>query len=164
MTTQDIAVISCGGTIDKIYFDAKSDYTVGEPAVGEIFRRAGAPLPPPQVVVKKDSLNMTDDDRAAVVAAARACPQRRIVVTHGTDTLAQTALALHEAALGKTIALAGAFAPAVFRETDADFNVGFAVAAALALPPGVYVTMNGQILPAASARKNRAAGRFESTT
>ena len=166
MTTikDNVILLACGGTIDKIYFDAKSSYSVGAPASSDILKRGGVQLPPPRSITKKDSLDMTDDDRAAVAAAVLACDGRRIVVTHGTDTMADTARAVASslsAAAEKTVVFVGSFLPAVFRDSDADFNLGFAIAAALAMPAGVYVAMNGRIIPAAAARKNRAAGRFE---
>ena len=157
-------ILCCGGTIDKIYFDAAGSHQVGAPAAADILKRARVVAPPLVSVMKKDSLDMTDDDRAAVVAAMRHSAARRIVVCHGTDTLAQTAQAADAANLGadKTAVFVGAFLPAVFRDSDADFNLGFALAAAQTLPPGVYIAMNGGIFPAAKARKNKSAGKFES--
>ena len=157
----DIAILCCGGTIDKIYFDAKSSHQVGEPAAAAILARARASVPSIVSVIKKDSLDMTDRDRAKVAAAAKKSAARRLLVCHGTDTMAATARVLAAANLPKTIVLVGAFLPAVFRESDADFNLGFALAAAKTLPPGVYVAMNGTVFPAASVRKNVKAGRFE---
>lgn len=161
----DIEILCCGGTIDKVYFDAKSSYQVGEPAAKDILIRARAQLPPIVSLLKKDSLDMTDEDRAAVVAAVVQSSAHRFVVCHGTDTMAQTAQEIAQAAnfKDKTVVFTGAFSPAIFRETDSDFNLGFALSAALTLPAGVYIAMNAQIIPAAQARKNREAGRFEST-
>ena len=161
-----VAILCCGGTIDKIYFDAKSSYQVGAPAATDIFARARvlsprSPLPPVFSLFKKDSLDMTAEDRAAVVAAVRATTESRIVICHGTDTMAETAREVAAAQTGKTAVFVGAFLPAVFRDSDADFNLGFAFAAAQTLPSGVYVAMNGQILPAEKAQKNVQAGRFE---
>lgn len=164
-----IAFFACGGTIDKVYYDAKSTYTVGEPCARGVIQRARAALPPITSLIKKDSLDMTDADRALVAAAVASCDKQRIVISHGTDTMADTARAIENAAAAakaiaeKTVVLLGAFSPAVFKDSDADFNIGFALAAALALPRGVYVAMNGRILPAATATKNLAARRFEET-
>ena len=157
-----VAILCCGGTIDKIYFDAKSSYQVGAPAATDIFARARV-LSPMSVssLFKKDSLDMTAEDRAAVVAAVRTTTESRIVICHGTDTMAETAREVAAAQTGKTAVFVGAFLPAVFRDSDADFNLGFAFAAAQTLPSGVYVAMNGQILPAEKAQKNAQAGRFE---
>ncbi|MGI9305706.1 MAG: asparaginase domain-containing protein [Gammaproteobacteria bacterium] len=157
----DIAILCCGGTIDKVYFDAKSSYQVGEPAAAAVFARARASLPPPVPLLRKDSLEMDDNDRAAVAAAVNNSPARRLLICHGTDTMAQTARAVAAACADKTTVFTGAFLPAVFRESDADFNIGFALAAAMVLPPGVYIAMNGKIIPAAKAHKNVEAGRFE---
>ena len=157
-----VAILCCGGTIDKIYFDAKSSYQVGAPAATDIFARARV-LSPVSVssLFKKDSLDMTAEDRAAVVAAVRTTTESRIVICHGTDTMAETAREVAAAQTGKTAVFVGAFLPAVFRDSDADFNLAFAFAAAQTLPSGVYVAMNGQILPAEKAQKNVQAGRFE---
>ena len=159
----EVAFFACGGTIDKIYFDAKSAYSVGAPAADGIARRARVPLPQVISLLKKDSLEMDDADRAKVAAAVGECPATRVVVSHGTDTMAETAraLAADAACAGKTIIFVGAFLPAAFKESDADFNIGFALAAALCMPAGVYVAMNGRLLPAGSVRKNLEAGRFE---
>ncbi|MGI9296719.1 MAG: asparaginase domain-containing protein [Gammaproteobacteria bacterium] len=161
MDFSDLEILCCGGTIDKVYFDAESSHQVGAPAAAEIFRRARAAAPPIVSLMKKDSLDMTEDDRAAVVAAIRNSAARRILVCHGTDTMARTARAAGAADTGKTAVFVGAFLPAVFRDSDADFNLGFALAAAQTLPPGAYIAMNGRIFPAETARKNTQAGRFE---
>ncbi len=164
MNKTDIAsveILCCGGTIDKIYFDAKSSYQIGDPAAAEILTRARVALPPITSIIKKDSLEMDDEDRATVVKAVRESAASRLIICHGTDTMTKTAQVLDVAALEKTVVFVGAFLPAVFRDSDADFNLGFALAAATTLPAGAYIAMNGKILPAASAQKNVAAGRFE---
>lgn len=159
---QPIAILTTGGTIDKIYFDALSEFSVGAPAVPRCFREAGIDgdifL---KEICRKDSLELSDADRARLREAAAACPQSRILVTHGTDTMTQSAEALQDIP-DKTIVFVGAMQPADLRETDAPFNLGFATAAVQLLPPGVYIAMNGQIFPAGSVRKNRTARRFES--
>ena len=156
-----IEILCCGGTIDKIYFDAKSSYQVGEPAAIDILDRARVESPPIKSIIKKDSLDMTDEDRRQVITAARQSTATRLVICHGTDTMAQTAKTLDAANLNKTVVLVGAFLPAIFRNSDADFNLGFALAAANTLSAGVYVTMNGKILPAQTAYKNVEVGCFE---
>lgn len=158
----DIQIITCGGTIDKIYFDAKSEYSIGDPACTEILQRAAVDLPPPQSVIKKDSLDMTDEDRARLTDAILQCKANRIVITHGTDTLTDSAKCVAAAVQDKVVVFVGSFSPAIFRNSDADFNLGFALAAAAALPAGVYITMNGKIFPADNVTKNRDKGRFES--
>ncbi|MFO0935963.1 MAG: asparaginase domain-containing protein [Gemmataceae bacterium] len=156
-----IHFLSAGGTIDKVYFDAKSEFQVGPPQVAEILKLGNVGFTyESSSVLKKDSLEMTDADRANIRRAVEAVPGERIVITHGTDTMADTARALLGIP-GKTIVLTGAMEPARLRDSDAPFNVGCAVAAVQTLPPGVYVAMNGQVFPAEHVRKNREARRFE---
>jgi len=155
-----INAIAVGGTIDKIYFDAKSKYEVGAPAV----RKMLADLPihlDVQVtpLMAKDSLEMTDDDRAAVKHAVVNSSADKILITHGTDTMPDTARALADVQ-GKTVVLTGALAPAIFKESDAQFNVGGALAALQALESGVYIVMNGQLFDALNVRKDRELNRF----
>jgi L-asparaginase len=157
----ELLFVTCGGTIDKIYFDAKGDFAVGPPQVAGLLEEGNVGFSYEIVpVVKKDSLEMTAEDRAAVrtVIAGQACP--RVVVTHGTDTMIETALALRGLE-GRTIVLTGSMQPARFRVSDAEFNLGAAVIAAQVLPPGVYVAMNGRIFNPERSRKNVAAHRFE---
>lgn len=157
-----LAIFTMGGTIDKVYFDDLSAYEVGEPQAGEILREAGADLDFELIeIVREDSLRLTDDDRARLRAAVAAHPAGRVIVTHGTDTMVETARAL-EGLPGKTVVLVGALSPARFKGSDAPFNLGCAVAAAQCQPPGVYVAMSGRVFPAEKVRKNREAGRFES--
>ena len=150
---ENIAVFCCGGTIDKLYFDAKSDYRVGPPAAIDAFRRARVEIFPPVSLMKKDSLDMDDGDRAVVVAALRDCPQSRILITHGSDTMPETARAVETAGLDKTVVLVGAWLPAAFIKSDSNFNIGFGLAVAMTLSAGVYVAMNGKILPAETVKK-----------
>ena len=152
-------IIACGGTIDAIYGGGKAPWQTGKPAAAAILRRAKAKvkiLP----LLAKDSLFMTDADRRKVAAAVAAASAARIVITHGTDTVTQTAAALIAAKIKKTVVLVGAFVPAAVRDSDADFNLGFALAAAQTLPAGVYIAMNGRIFDGGRVKKNRAAGRF----
>jgi L-asparaginase len=158
---KSVLVLTTGGTIDKVYFDASSEYEIGEPTVPQVFREAGVALEwRLESLLKKDSLELTDEDRAAIRAACSAAPENLILITHGTDTMAVTAEALVGLA-GKTILLTGALAPARFRHTDAIFNLGLALGALQSLQPGVYLAMNGTVFEAGKVRKNREAGRFE---
>jgi len=154
-TAKAVLVLTTGGTIDKLYFDAKDDYTVGETVVGELLRQARVTRPFELVpLMAKDSLELTDADRAAIVDAIRVRPHRQVIVTHGTDTMTVTADAL--AGLeGRTIVLTGALAPARFAQTDAAFNVGMAFAAVQTLPAGVYLVMNGEVFRAGEVHKDR---------
>lgn len=156
-----IKIFTTGGTIDKVYFDAKSEYEVGEPQIVEILREAGVHVEfEVETLFRKDSLDMTEADRAVIVERVRQSPHERIIITHGTDTMVQTGRAL-EGTPGKTIVLVGSLSPARFKNSDAVFNVGFAFAAVQALPPGIYIAMNGRIFPADHVRKNRELNRFE---
>jgi L-asparaginase len=156
-----LRVISTGGTIDKVYFDAASAYEVGEPQVGPVFRESNVTFDfVVESVMQKDSLAMTDADRALIRARVEAAPEQLILITHGTDTMTATAAQL-EGLPGKVIVFTGSMQPARFRASDAVFNLGCAVGALQALPPGVYIAMNGRVAPAGSVQKNRAQSRFE---
>ncbi|HEX7045956.1 MAG TPA: asparaginase domain-containing protein [Gammaproteobacteria bacterium] len=156
-----LRIFTTGGTIDKVYFDAKSEYEVGEAVVGRILHEAGVAIDfDITELLKKDSLDIDDTDRAQIRAAVKADPAERILITHGTDTLAETGKALLGIP-GKTIVLTGSLSPARFQNSDAVFNVGCAVGAVQSLPPGVYVAMNGRVFAADKVRKNREANRFE---
>lgn len=161
MDTPDITFITTGGTIDKVYFDANSEYQVGDSSIEEIMRLANATFRWQRTqVARKDSLELTDDDRAAIAQAVRDCDTAKIVITHGTDTMVQTALALGDVG-DKTIVFTGSMQPAALRDSDALFNVGCAVMAVQLQPPGVYVAMNGRVFPADGVQKNLAERRFE---
>ena len=157
----NLLIVTTGGTIDKIYFDAKSDYQVGEPQIGGIledfrvaFRFHVIPL------LRKDSLFVTDDDRQLLRATIAAQDETQVLVTHGTDSMVQTAEVL-AGIPGKTIVLTGALNPARFEGSDAVFNIGCAVGAVQSLPEGVYIAMNGRIWDPRKVRKNVEANRFE---
>ena len=156
-----LLVLTTGGTIDKVYFDASSEYEIGEPTVPHVFREAGVTLPwRLESVFRKDSLELDDDDRCQIRRHCMEAPESRILITHGTDTMCETAAFLADI-VGKTIVLTGALAPARFRVTDAIFNLGLALGAAQAMQPGVYIAMNGTVFKAGEVRKNREQGRFE---
>ena len=156
-----IRFITTGGTIDKIYFDALSQFEVGESQVEHILKEGLVQFDYEIVsLLQKDSLELTDADRAKLRAYIEDDGGSLYVITHGTDTMAETAEAL-QGLPGKTIVLTGALTPARFRTTDAIFNVGMAVAAVQASPPGVYIAMSGQVFAAGEVRKNRSENRFE---
>jgi L-asparaginase len=156
-----LSIYTMGGTIDKVYFDDLSDYEVGEPQAGEILKEAKAAVEfTVNEVVRKDSLHLTAEDREVLRSRITSDAQRFILITHGTDTMADTAQALM-GIKDKVIVFTGALSPARFKGSDASFNVGCAVGAVQALPPGVYICMNGQVFEAGKVRKNRDAGRFE---
>lgn len=158
---ETIALFTTGGTIDKVYFDAKGGYEVGAPMVRQILEHARVTEPPSVIeLLRKDSLAMDDADREMIRAAVSACPAARIVITHGTDTMVETAHVLGGIA-GKTIVLTGALQPARFADSDASFNLGLALGAVQALPAGVWLAANGRIFAADRVRKNRELNRFE---
>jgi L-asparaginase len=159
-----IRFISTGGTIDKIYFDAMSQFEVGDSQVRHILMEGLVAFDYDIVpLFQKDSLELTDDDRASLREYIENDDATHYVITHGTDTMAETGGAL--AGMGdKRIVLTGSLSPARFKSTDAIFNVGMAVAAVQTVPPGVYVAMSGQIFEAGAVRKNRAENRFEAKT
>jgi len=157
---EPIVVVTTGGTIDKVYFDARSEFEVGASVVGELLKEAHVHCAYRLVeVMRKDSLDITGDDRALIVSTVAQCPERRIVVTHGTDTMADTAAALAHLG-GKTIVLTGALSPARFAKSDATFNVGMAFATVQTMEPGVYLVMNGQVFHAGAVRKDTEKNRF----
>ena len=156
-----IKVFTTGGTIDKIYFDRKSDYQVGDPQAGGVLQRANVVLDyEVESILKKDSLDFTAEDRALIREKVASTRSERIVITHGTDTMIETARVL-EGIPGKTIVMTGSMYPAQFRDSDAVFNIGCAVTGAQILGPGVYIAMNGRIYNPRDVRKNVELNRFE---
>ena len=158
-----IRFITTGGTIDKIYFDALSQFEVGESVVQHVLTDGLVDLEYDVVsLFQKDSLEIDDADRKTLHDYIEADDATHYVITHGTDTMPETAAAL-SGLDGKTIVLTGALTPARFRTTDAVFNVGMAVATVQVAEPGVYIAMSGQVFEAGAVRKNRAENRFEAT-
>jgi L-asparaginase len=159
----EIVFITTGGTIDKVYFDARSAFEVGESVVEHVLRRAEVAFPIRQsALMRKDSLDLTDADRMAIRSAIEEVEAPYVVITHGTDTMVETAKAL-AGIRGKTVVLTGSLSPARFQQSDAEFNIGLAVGAVQSLPPGVYVAMNGTIFDPSEVVKNRERNRFEAT-
>jgi L-asparaginase len=162
MRQEPILVLTTGGTIDKAYFDALSEYQIVESGIPDLIAQARVALPfRVMELMRKDSLELTDADRALIAAAVREAPERHVVITHGTDTMTETAKAL-SGVDGKTIVLTGALSPARFAETDAPFNLGMAFATAQVAPSGVWIAMSGQVFDGLKVRKDRAAGKFVS--
>ncbi len=156
-----MVIFTTGGTIDKVYFDAKGGYEVGAPMVRQILAQARVLDPIPVVeVLRKDSLEMTDADRDALRDAVAATDDTQVVITHGTDTMIETAQVLQELG-GRTIVLTGALQPGRFADSDAPFNLGMAIAAAQSLPHGVWLAVNGHVHAADRVSKNREMNRFE---
>ena len=157
-----ILIITTGGTIDKVYFDQLSNYQVGDSIVDKLLQEAHVTqryqiLP----LMQKDSLELTDADRHAIRQTVADSAASRIIITHGTDTMTETAACL-EGISDKTIVLTGSLAPARFAMSDATLNVGMALATVQTQTPGVYIAMNGTVFSAKSVIKNRKLNRFES--
>ena len=156
-----IKIFTTGGTIDKIYFDQKSEYQVGDPQANGVLEKANVVLDyEVESVIRKDSLDLTDEDRELIRVKVASTPFDRVIITHGTDTMIETAKEL-ESVSGKTIIMTGSMYPAQFRDSDAVFNIGCAVTSAQILGPGVYIAMNGRIFNPLHVRKNIELNRFE---
>ncbi|WP_226638386.1 asparaginase domain-containing protein [Novosphingobium profundi] len=160
MNHSPILVVTTGGTIDKHYFDALSEYQITESVMGKLLETARVAHPFRIVeLLRKDSLELTEEDRDLIAQTIRAAPETRIVLTHGTDTMTETAQAL-AGIQDKTIVLCGALTPARFAESDAAFNLGMAFATAQTAAPGVWITMSGTVFNGLQVRKDREAGKF----
>ena len=156
----DILVATTGGTIDKVYFDALSEFKIGQSVVRELLREAHVDIDYDIVeICRKDSLDITDSDRLLIKTTIEQQPHRKVVVTHGTDTMTQTASVL-STIQDKTIVLTGSLSPARFAQTDATFNVGMSFSAVQTLSLGIYIVMSGQVFDALKVRKDRKNNRF----
>jgi len=156
-----IKIFTTGGTIDKVYFDAERSFEVGKPLIGAILREASVQAAyEVETLLRKDSQDLTDADRRLILDRVSSDASTRVLITHGTDTMVDTALCLRSIA-GKTIVLVGSLSPALFKDSDAAFNIGFAMSAVQLLPPGVYITMHGRVLDPTRVRKNRERNVFE---
>jgi len=154
-------ILTTGGTIDKIYYDDKSDYQIGEPEIARILKSMNVAFDwEIRALMRKDSLHLDDDDRALIRQAVKTSADTHFLITHGTDTMVETAAALGDVG-ERVIVMTGALNPARFIDSDAVFNIGCAVGAVQALPPGVWIVMNGRVWKPENVRKNRTANRFE---
>lgn len=161
MTANGILIITTGGTIDKNYFDALSEYQIVDSGIAALLIEARVALPYRLIeLMRKDSLELTDADRLLIAKTASEAPENHIVITHGTDTMTDTAMVLAAEVPDKTIVLTGALSPARFAETDAPFNLGMAFAAVQTAACGVWIAMSGQVFNGLKVKKDRAAGRF----
>ena len=157
-----IRVFITGGTFDKSYDEIEGRLDFKDTHIQEMLRLGRCRVPVEvRTLMMIDSLEMTDADRALILQNCRSAGEERIVITHGTDTMTDTARVLGEARLPKTIVLTGAMVPYAFGSSDGLFNLGSALAFAQALPPGVYVAMNGRCFRWDNVRKNRSSGVFE---
>ena len=160
-----LLIVTTGGTFDKEYARGAGVRSLSfgaETAVIDTFSRVVVP-PDWEVrpLLAKDSLDMTDADRGKILALCESAASESIVITHGTDTMVETAAFIAGKNLAKTIVLTGAAQPARMKDSDADFNLGFAAAAAQCKPPGVYIAMNGRPFDWNKVRKNPLTGVFE---
>jgi L-asparaginase len=157
-----IRILITGGTFDKEYNELTGELYFQDSHLPEMLHLGRCRLNlEVRTLMMVDSLQMTDDDRRIVVEHCRQAPEDRIVVTHGTDTMVETAAALAREVTGKTVVLTGAMIPYKFGSSDGLFNLGSALAFAETLPPGIYVAMNGRYFAWDRVRKNRQTGVFE---
>ena len=156
-----ISIITVGGTIDKVYFDAKSEYEVGPPNIAKVLADFNLSITYTITsLLRRDSLELTTKDRKLLSQTVLDDPADKILITHGTDTMVETAASLAHIP-AKTIVLTGALEPALFKTSDAVFNIGCALGAVQALPYGVFIAMNGRIFDGDKVRKNLKKNRFE---
>jgi L-asparaginase len=157
-----IRILITGGTFDKEYNELTGELFFKDTHLTEMLTLGRNRLAlKTQTLFMMDSLSMTDAEREEIVRECIDAEEQHIVITHGTDTMAETARYLDERVQGKTIILTGAMVPYKFGSSDGLFNLGSALAFVQTLPPGVYVAMNGQYFAAARVRKNKATGVFE---
>ena len=156
-----IRIFTTGGTFDKIYFDASSEFHIGDPMAAALLVEANVSFDYDiEPLLKKDSLEMNADDRELIRNAVTNVTSDMILITHGTDSMVETAQSLLDIT-DKTVVLFGAMQPARMRYSDAMYNLGFACAAVQLLPRGVHLAMNGQVFDPRQVAKNRAQSRFE---
>ena len=162
MKSERIRILVTGGTFDKEYNELTGELFFKHSHVSDMLRLGRCQL---QVEIETlmmiDSLQMTAAGRALILARCQASPENRIVITHGTDTMEQTAAALGSNLAGKIVVLTGAMVPYTFGSSDGIFNLGTALAFVQTLPPGVYIAMNGRYFRWNAVRKNRERGVFE---
>ena len=157
-----IRILVTGGTFDKEYNEHTGQLAFKDTHLAEMLRLGRSRVEVNiRTVMMIDSLEMTDADRAVIVQNCAQAPEERIVITHGTDTMTDTAAAVAATVRDKTIVLTGAMIPYAFGSSDGLFNLGSALSFAQLLPPGVYIAMNGKCFPWNRVRKNRERGEFE---
>ena len=157
-----IRILVTGGTFDKEYNERTGQLYFKDTHLAEMLKRGRSRVPVTvRTVMMVDSLEMSDADRALIVQNCLQSAEDRIVITHGTDTMTDTAAAIACAVTGKTVVLTGAMIPWAFGSSDGLFNLGSALSFVQVLPPGVYVAMNGKCFPWDRVRKNRERGEFE---
>lgn len=156
-----LEILTTGGTIDKVYFDKKSNYEVGDPFVEELLRKMNVNISfKVKSLMKIDSLDMTDIHREEILNYIMNSNANNFLITHGTDSIVETAIYLKKIS-DKTIVLTGSLKPAIFIDNDAIFNVGSALTSAQILKNGVYIVINGQVFNPDNVRKNLEKNIFE---
>ena len=159
-----IRIFVTGGTFDKTYDEIRGVLSFADTHLAEMLRSGRSRVDVAvSTLMMVDSLDMTTADRELIVRNCQQCAEDRIVVTHGTDTMIETAAAIAAGMTGKTVVLTGAMIPYAFGSSDGLFNLGSALSFAQVLPPGVYIAMNGQQFPWNTVKKNRATGFFETS-
>jgi L-asparaginase len=157
-----IRIFITGGTFDKEYNELNGQLYFKDTHINELLKlgrcRVDVDI---RTLMMVDSLEMTDDDRQLIARQCQNSDEDKIIITHGTDTMAETAALLAKETSGKTIVLTGAMIPYKFGSSDGLFNLGSALAFVQALPKGVYVAMNGRYFTWDNVRKNRQTGGFE---
>ncbi|MFZ1857158.1 MAG: asparaginase domain-containing protein [Chitinophagaceae bacterium] len=157
-----IRIFITGGTFDKEYNELTGELYFKDTHMSELLEKGRCKIPVEiRTLMMVDSLQMTDGDRSLIAHQCRSCEETQIVVTHGTDTMSETAKVLADKVNNKTIVLTGAMIPIKFGSSDGLFNLGSALAFAQSLPPGVYVAMNGRFFNWDNVRKNKETGVFE---
>lgn len=157
-----IRIFITGGTFDKEYNELDGELYFKDTHMSDLLEMGRSKVHVEiRTLMMVDSLEMTDEDRELIVHQCNNCDERQIVITHGTDTMAETAKVLAKKVKDKTVILTGAMIPIKFGSSDGLFNLGSALAFAQTLPPGVYVAMNGRYFTADNVRKNKQTGVFE---
>ena len=158
-----LRIIATGGTLDKHYDELSGQLGFSDSHLPQMLAQARITAPYVlEILPLLDSLDMQISDRQRILASCQQARENLILVTHGTDTMIETAAILVEAGLSKTVVFTGAMIPYEVANSDAMFNLGFACAAAQTLTHGVYIAMNAQIFTWDRVQKNRTAGLFES--
>ena len=156
-----LEILTTGGTIDKVYFDKKSNYEVGDPFVEELLHKMNVNISfKVKSLMRIDSLDMTDIHREVILKYIINSNANNFLITHGTDSIVETAIYLKKIT-DKTIVLTGSLKPAIFIDNDAIFNVGSALTSAQILNNVVYIVINGQVFNPYNVRKNLEKNVFE---
>jgi L-asparaginase len=157
-----VKIIATGGTFDKHYDPISGNLCFGLSHLPSVVKRSRiVPAPAIEILMQIDSLDMSDHHRQQILAAVNASVEPQIVIIHGTDTMVETATVLGQAQLAKTVVITGAMVPLDLIDSDADFNIGFALGCASQLPTGIYIAMNGRAHSWDTVVKNKTLGVFE---